>query len=83
MSTTLINIMAGVPVLVVVWLAVGDCLGRSVPHCGFLVGSSCLDSLHHCPVPGHQLLQKQEAPETSVVQQCVEQHPVVYLCQGV
>ena len=61
---TLINIMAE---LIVFWSGVGDCLGGSVPHCGFLVGSSCLDSLHHCPVPGHQLLQKQEAPEASVV----------------
>ena len=67
----MVNRMAGVPVLIVAWLAVGYCVGRSVPHCGFLVGSSCLDSLHHSPVPGHQLLQKQEAPEAPVVQQCV------------
>ena len=52
----MMNRMAGVPVLIVAWLAVGDCVGRSVPHCGLLVGSSCLDSLHHRPVPGHQLL---------------------------
>ena len=67
----MISIMAGVPVLIAVWLAVGDSMGRSVPHCGFLVGSSCLDSLHRCPVSCHQLLQEQEAPEASVVQQCV------------
>ena len=47
-----------------------------------MVGSGGLDSFHCCPVPGHQLLQEQEALEAPLVQQRLQQHPMVYLCQG-
>ena len=60
----------------------GDSMGRSVSHCRVLVGSCCPDSFHCCPVPGDQLLPQQEALEAPVVQQCFQQHSMVYLCQG-
>ena len=61
---------------------VGDSLGGSFPHCCLLVGSCGADSFHHRSVSGHQLLQKQEAHEATLVQQCLQQHPMVHLCQG-
>lgn len=61
---------------------VGDGVGWSVSHCGVLVGSCCLDSLHHSPDLSHQLLPQQETLEALVVQQRVQQHPLVHLCQG-
>lgn len=60
----------------------GDCMGRCVSHCGLLVGRRRPYSFHHCPDSGHQLLPQQEAFQASVVQQRLQQHSVVHLCQG-
>lgn len=60
----------------------GDCMGRGVSHCGLLVGRRRPHSFHHCPDSGYQLLPQQEASQASVVQQRLQQHSVVHLCQG-
>ena len=57
-------------------------MGWRVSHCGVLVGGRCIDCLHRGPDPGHQLHPQQEAPQASLVQQCLQQHPLVHLCQG-